>query len=428
VSWATRFRLRQYLGTSLWLLPLAGALLGVALGTADVHVDQSVHLPHDFTYSSTTVTWVLSSIVGAVAALTGFVVTVTVLVVQMATGTLSPRYMRVWYRDRVLKALLALLVGTLSFSFTLLRRVDPHFVPNLGTSVAGVLLLLCLMLFVIFLDRFLHRLRPVAVASLVSDYLQDDFRALVETLAHPDIFWDRADDGRAPVLVVRAVDRGAIQAIDVDGLCRFARRRNLLIVIRHPVGDFVAGHAPLIDVHGVGQVEPRDAERLRRMIVLGSERTLGQDPAFAIRIMVDIAARALSSAINDPTTAVQVLDYLGDDLRMIGSVDISEFQFESPPSGRHGLVIPLRDWKDYLALATTEIREYGASSTQVMRRMRAMLEELLEELREDRCEAVREELSRLDATVARAFADSVDFDRARAADFQGIGGGERRGG
>ncbi len=96
----------------------------------------------------------LAAIVGAMAALTGFVVTVTVLVVQMATGTFSARYMRLWYRDRMLKALLALLVGTLAFSFALLRRVASNFVPNLGVSIAGD----CswstsLLLFLIFLDR-----------------------------------------------------------------------------------------------------------------------------------------------------------------------------------------------------------------------------------------------------------------------------------
>lgn len=420
MSWSTRFRLRQYLGASLWLLPLTGALLGVGLGTLDVYIDRSVHLPRDFTYASMSASWVLASIVTAVAALTGFVVTVTVLVVQVATGTLSPRYMRVWYRDRVLKALLALLTGTLSFSFTLLRRVDPTFVPNLGTSIAGLLLVLCLVLFAIFLDRFLHRLRPVAVAAIVSDYLQDDFRSLVQTLARPDIHWTRPADDRAPVLVVRATRRGAIQAIDVDGLCRWARRRDLVVVVRHPVGDFVTVHARLIEVYGDGAVDPREADRLRRMLVLGAERTLGQDPAFAIRIMVDIAARALSSAINDPTTAVQVIDYLGDDLRTIGTVDFS--RLGAAELGPAGLVIPFRSWSDYLALATTEIREYGAESTQVMRRLRAMLEDLLEEVAQERREAVRDELARLDATVVRAFSDSVDFDRARTADYQGIGG------
>jgi uncharacterized membrane protein len=423
VSWATRFRVRQYVTGSLWVLPLVGAVLGVALGSTDVLVDKAVHLPAEFNYSSSTASTVLSSIVGGAAALTGFVVTVTVLVVQMATQTFSARYMRLWYRDRVLKALLAMLVGTLSFSFTLLRHVGDKFVPNLGTSIAGLLLLLGLVLFVIFLDRMLHRLRPVAVAALVSEYLDRDFERLITTLTAPEIFWGRPGQiGGTPQLVARCTRRGAIQAVDIAGLCSWALNHDRLVVVRHAVGDFVPAHAVLIEVFGDGPSDPSDAERLRRMVVLGAERTIEQDPAFAIRIMVDIADKALSAAINDPTTAVQVLNYLGDGLRMIGTVDVSESRFAGGTAGRRGVVIPVRSWEDYLALATTEIREYGASSIQVMRRMRSMLEELLEEVPEGRREPVREELARLDATVAHSFADSVDLDRARTADPQGMGG------
>ena len=92
VSWATAFRLRQFALGSLWVLPLAGGLLGVLLGSGSIWADQSVHLPPYWTYSTSTASTVLSAIVGAMAALTGFVVTVTVLVVQMATSTFSARY------------------------------------------------------------------------------------------------------------------------------------------------------------------------------------------------------------------------------------------------------------------------------------------------------------------------------------------------
>lgn len=132
MSWNTAFRLRQFARGSLWVLPLAGGLLGALLGSGLILADQSVHLPSYWTYSPSTASTVLSAIVGAMAALTGFVVTVTVLVVQMATGMFSARYLRLWYRDRVLKLLLALLVGTLAYSFGLLRRVENHFVPNLS--------------------------------------------------------------------------------------------------------------------------------------------------------------------------------------------------------------------------------------------------------------------------------------------------------
>jgi uncharacterized membrane protein len=423
VSWATGFRVRQYVTGSLWVLPLIGAILGVALGTADVLVDRTAQLPTEFTYSSSTASTVLSSIVGGAAALTGFVVTVTVLVVQLATTSFSARYMRLWYRDRVLKVVLALLIGTLSFSFTLLRHVEASFVPNLGTSIAGILLLLGLMLFVVFLDRFLHRLRPVAVAALVSDYLHRDFARLLAALTAPGIYWGRPGEvGGSPQLVASCVRRGAIQAIDVAALHAWALRHDRLVVVRHAIGDFVPAGAVLIEVFGDGATDPADAERLRRMVVLAPERTIEQDPAFAIRIMVDIAGKALSAAINDPTTAVQVINYLGDALRMIGSADVSESRFTGGTRGRRGLVIPVRSWEDYVALATTEIREYGASSIQVMRRLKAMLEELLAAVPEPRRPAISEELARLDVTVARSFAESVDLDRARTADPQGLGG------
>jgi uncharacterized membrane protein len=86
------------------------------------------------------------------------------------------------------------------------------------------------------------------------------------------------------------------------------------------------------------------------------------------------------------------------------------------------VVLPTRRWEDYLALGVTEIREYGASSVQVMRRLRAMLEDLLDEVLPEHRPAVEDELARLDATVVQTFGDSVDLDRAVVADRQGIGG------
>jgi uncharacterized membrane protein len=158
------------------------------------------------------------------------------------------------------------------------------------------------------------------------------------------------------------------------------------------------------------------------MIVLGDERTIEQDPAFAIRIMVDIADKALSPAINDPTTAVQALNHLSDVLRLVGTTDLSRSRWHADHAARTGLIIPARSWEDYLTLGVTEIREYGSTSIQVMRRMRAMLEELREEVRAEHRPAVEEELALLQVTVARTFADSVDLDRANTADPQGIGG------
>jgi uncharacterized membrane protein len=138
MSWAARFELRQYLKGSLWVLPLLGGLLGTVLAQVALVVDDAVRLPPGWNYSGSTASGVLTAIVGAMVALIGFVVTIGVLVVQQATGTLSPRYMRLWYRDRLQKAVLATFVGTFTFAYSLLRRVEDDFVPDVGVTTAGI--------------------------------------------------------------------------------------------------------------------------------------------------------------------------------------------------------------------------------------------------------------------------------------------------
>ena len=103
-SWAQRFRLRQRLKGSLWFVPLGGALLGAILGSADAWHDAALRVPPGWQYSADTASGLLTTIIAAMVGLFGFVVTIGVLVVQMATGTLSPRFMRLWYEDRASEA------------------------------------------------------------------------------------------------------------------------------------------------------------------------------------------------------------------------------------------------------------------------------------------------------------------------------------
>ena len=200
-----------------------------------------------------------------------------------------------------------------------------------------------------------------------------------------------------PTLVVRSSRAGSIQALDVDGLVRWARKHESEVVLRQAVGDFVSHGATLIHVYGPAT----DARGLEGSIAIGAERTTEQDPAFALRIMVDVAIRALSPAVNDPTTAVQVIDYLGETLRQVGTAGFAVTTQVTRAPGGAGVVIRHRHWEDFLALGVTEIREYGSPSIQVMRRLRAMLEDLDEAVPPECRGAVASELARLDATVAR---------------------------
>jgi len=424
MSWGTRFRLQQFARGSIWLVPViggaAGSLLGIAAADGATHLD----LPDAWTYSAGTAQAVLASVVGASVGLTGFVVTVSVLIVQMATGTFSARYMRLFYRDRLLKAVLAVLVGTLTFSYSLLRRVEENSVPSLGVTLAGFFLAGGVLLFLVFLNRSIHRLRPVAVAALVAQAGRRSFRAALAEAAKPDAPLFLPCPYRSttpPARVIESLRAGSVQAMDHEGLARVAREAGCLVVVLPTVGDFVPEGAALFEVYGRAELGHAAVDALRSTVILGVERTIEQDPTFAIRVMVDIAIRALSPAVNDPTTAVQVLDHLGDMLRLLGATQLPPpLAPDDVPSV--GVVLRTRRWEDVVELSFTEIRQYGGSSVQVVRRLRALLEDLRGRVLPECRSAVEDELARLDATVAAHWSGTVDLDRASSADGQGIGG------
>jgi uncharacterized membrane protein len=180
----------------------------------------------------------------------------------------------------------------------------------------------------------------------------------------------------------------------------------------------VVGLTPLLRVFGASQ--PIDEATLIEAIEVGDERTFEQDPKYAIRLLVDIAIKALSPAINDPTTAVQALDQIEDLLLRLGCrrLEISEFRDHN---GQLRLVVPYPTWEDFLLLAFDEIRYCGARSVQVMRRMKALVSDLSSRLPEDRCEALRHWEDRLQSTIARSFEDMEEKQEASVEDRQGLG-------
>jgi uncharacterized membrane protein len=146
-----------------------------------------------------------------------------------------------------------------------------------------------------------------------------------------------------------------------------------------------------------------------------------QDPEFAFRIIVDIAAKALSPAINDPTTGVLAIDQLHHLLRKVGMRQLDSGRVNDA-SGRLLLVFRTPDWDDFVGLAITEARQFGKDSIQIVRRLRAMLENLIKVVPPLRAARLREELDLLQRAVERAFPDSEDRVLAASADALGVGG------
>lgn len=170
-----------------------------------------------------------------------------------------------------------------------------------------------------------------------------------------------------------------------------------------------------------GNVDALDEDKLRRSIAFGPERTIEQDSTFALRVIVDIAIRALSKAINDPTTAVLAIDQLQRLLRVVGSRDLRNEQIIDG-TGQLRVIFPTPNWDDFVQLAFREIRLYGAENFQVARRLRAMVNNLVEILPESRQPALRLELDLLDRAIETLYALPDDLAVASIPDTQGLGG------
>jgi len=155
--------------------------------------------------------------------------------------------------------------------------------------------------------------------------------------------------------------------------------------------------------------------------VLGIERTMEQDPTFSFRILVDIAIKALSAAINDPTTAVMAIDQLHRLLRLVGLRDLRGEELRDE-AGELRLVFRTPNWEDYVHLACTEIRHCGAGSIQIVRRMRSMLENLIQTLPPHRHAELRRQLELLERTIDGHYEFAEDQALARIPDPQGLGG------
>jgi uncharacterized membrane protein len=222
----------------------------------------------------------------------------------------------------------------------------------------------------------------------------------------------------APASTILSRKDGVVLAFDIPGLVSLAERCDCVIELTPQVGDFVAVGDPLFRVLG-GPAPPADA--LYRSIAVGQERTLEQDPAFAFRIIVDIASKGLSPAINDPTTAVLALDQIHHLLREVGQRRLDDERVRDR-DGRVRLVYRTPDWEDYVHLAVTEIRQFGGASIQVARRLRAMLENLIQTLPEERAALLRKELHLLQRSAERYFSEPEDRALAEVSDLQGVGG------
>jgi uncharacterized membrane protein len=368
---------------------------------------------------------VLSAIASGMMPLTGLVFSLAFVMVQFSATAYSPRLVSWFAGSAMMSHSLGVFTATFIYSLAAIVWVDrggTGKVPPFTLWLAIALLLVSVVFFVLLVDR-LAALQISRVLQYAGDQgrvvIERDYPLLEQAAGGEDGSASRSLELPAvSQLLAHSGGPAVIQAIDVAGLVALAARAGAIVEVAWAVGDTVVDGMPLVRVRG-GE-RPLAERKLRPLVSLGLERTFEQDPKYAIRILVDIAIRALSPAINDPTTAVQALDQVEDLLLRLGRRSLTAGRARDA-SGSLRLVFPVPSFEDFLVLAFDEIRYCGATSIQVMRRLRALLLDLIKSAPPERRAALERYLERVDNGIRRSFEDGADRRDALEQDRQGLG-------
>jgi uncharacterized membrane protein len=419
MTWLQRFRLGHYCRNSIWILPLFGMIAALGVVRCTRALDEALDWKSDLDPDTTRA--VLGTMAASMFTFVVFVSSALLLAVQLASAQLTPRIIAFVFRDLVTKLSLTVFVFTFTFSLGALVTIKTS-VPLLTSHLAAYSCLVALAIFLWLLDHVCQFLRPsgsLRVIGLLG-------RRVIERVyprrftASPSAAPEPTDIlAEKPSRTIENPRAGVVLAFDHAGLLSLAQSADCVIELVPQVGDFVAADDPLFRIYQGGASLPE--RRLHQSVAVGPERTPEQDPTYAFRIIVDIANKGLSPAINDPTTAVLAVDQVHHLLRNVGSRDLDEGRV-CDGAGRLRLVYRTPDWEDFVYLAVTEIRQYGGESIQIVRRLRAMLENLIQTLPEERTALLRQELLVLQKAAERFFPEPEDRALADVSDFQGVGG------
>ncbi|MFJ8435515.1 DUF2254 domain-containing protein [Kitasatospora sp. NPDC094019] len=420
--------LREHLRESFWFAPLLACLAAVLLAGLAAELDEAVvsrsvaetGSVEELLRFNSAAKSVVSTVSSAMLTFIGVVFSISLVSLQMAASQFSPRVLRLYVRSRLTKATFSVCLATFLFAllvqFSYDDSTDPAkltSVPVFSSVVAVLLVVLSLGLFVLYVQATLRLLRVPHVIDRVAG---ESITVLLQYRlmpaepappAVPDDAYTLLHEGRP----------GVLRDVNIRRLLRIARKHDAVLHLVPRIGDFIAPGTPIVRVAGEG---PPRSRRIAQALNVGVDRTMHQDLSFGFRQLVDIAIRALSPAVNDPTTAVQAVDRIHQLLAMLLHESFGDLCHRDR-QGAVRLVEPVPGWSSIVDLAFTEIRLCGAGHPQVTRRLAAALEDLLRIAPEPRRPELVDQQELLVRAVTREQGDPEVLAFALRPDRQGIG-------
>jgi uncharacterized membrane protein len=410
----TSFRLWHALRTALWPIPVACVLAGVGLSLASIQFDDGSFISGDFVGGPEAALAILGAIAASMITLTGIVLTIVLVVFQLAMDQFTPRIVRAILYDRPSQIAIGIFAAAFAHSMLAMREISASEegapLPGLAILLAFVLVIVSVIVLILYTNHIGQSLRAAALIEMVGK----DTRRILDDL-YPAGSEEEVSD---PPNTIAAPISGVLFHLDYAELIDIATRSNCFVTLLPMIGDFVPNGAPLFRIEG-GASEV-DVGGLLAQASLGPERTINQDPAYGFRMVVDIAVRCLADG-NDPTTAVQAIDRLHDFLRQLANRPFPSTDYLDA-SGILRLRVRHLTWDGYVHLAFDEIRQTGAGTSQAVRRIRAVLDDLLSIAPHERRKPLEEQLKLLQAALDEHGWSKEEQDHLFS-DPQGIGSG-----
>ncbi len=369
--------LRRHRRLRVGLIQLAYVVAGLAVGLLVPRI------PVGFTVPRAETIQMLFAVGAGLLTFLGIVFSLVFLVVQFGSTTYTPRLNLFYTSSRVWHSF-GFITGVLVYAFA--AAYSETFVPSSETTGAGemnglvpvVTITLLIGAIVVYRNLQMRAFGSVELATMLAQVTGRGREVLDGVYAdQPPRDLGGGPGSRALPQGTRSItwtgSPAVVQDIDVPRIITAARSADAAVRILVPVGEMVQTHTAVAIVHGAA--DPALDPTVLKAIRTGAGRTFEQDPTLAFRVLADIALRALSPAINDPTTAVQVLDSEETLLRMLVGRDLDVGEITGP-RGNARVLLTLPDWDDYVALAVDEIVEAGAGQTRIRQRVERLLRDL----------------------------------------------------
>lgn len=400
-----------------WSVPLAYAVLSIALGFRGPQLGTLLFGTPASRMSADSAIALLASVGTGMMALTGVVFSLVFVGLQFGSTAYSPRLADELGSQRILPHALGVFSGTFLYCTLAIRSVDLD--GSTGITLPAVMVaffwLAASVLVLILLVPQIQGLTISTVLDRLGTRAMEDVPALLPPLGAANPALPSSIPEATQVLRHTGPTRYLV-AIHERALVDLASRRESVVRIPHAIGDPILPGEPLVEVSGTALPE----HEVRRAILLGKRRRTELDPMYVLRLLSDIAIRALSPAVNDPTTAVMALDRTQGILLLLGRSEL-EARTVVDDGGALRLAYSGPTWDDAVALALSEIVQFGSGSPQVQRRLGALIRDLLAVLPEPRLPALRRVAERRDAAIAASFPSADRQEEARGLDRQGLG-------